>query len=324
MVEFALVLPLFMLFTLIAVDFGRVYFSYVQITNAAREGANFGSVAPTNNSGIQAKALQETNAQSQGGEGGVTIPAPVCKDNLGNVINCSVSTGGAGPGNTITVTAVENFSFLTPFVNTFFSNNFVMRANATATVLGYAGANGGTPPGNCSAPSAFFVATVTSGTTVFADPTGSSPNSGVCNISGYNWTWGDGNTDVGYATGVPHTYLNAGTYTVTLQVTNQGGSDQVSHSVTVPLGAGSGCAKPTANFTWTHPSGNKTYDYRDGSTVADPVNCPITDWLWTFTDLGTQSNAQNPTTQTYNNNNSHPVTLKVTNAAGSTTITYNT
>ena len=29
MVEFALVLPLFMLFTLIAVDFGRVYFSYV-------------------------------------------------------------------------------------------------------------------------------------------------------------------------------------------------------------------------------------------------------------------------------------------------------
>ena len=76
MVEFALVLPLFMLFTLIAVDFGRVYFSYVQITNAAREGANFGSVSPTDNSGIQAKALQETNAQSQGGEGGVTIPAP--------------------------------------------------------------------------------------------------------------------------------------------------------------------------------------------------------------------------------------------------------
>ena len=167
MVEFALVLPLFMLFVLIAVDFGRVYFSYIQITNAAREGANFGSVSPTDNSGIQARALQETNAQSQGGEGGVTIPAPVCKDSLGNVIACSVSTGGAGAGNTITVTAVEHFSFLTPFVNTFFSNNFQMAANASATVLGYAGANGGTPPGNCTAPSAFFIATVTSGTTIF-------------------------------------------------------------------------------------------------------------------------------------------------------------
>ena len=56
------------------------------------------------------------------------------------------------------------------------------------------------------------------------------------------------------------------------------------------------CTKPTANFTWTTGGqSNKTYTYRDASTVADPVNCPITDWLWTFTDCGRrQSNAQNP------------------------------
>jgi PKD repeat protein len=57
--------------------------------------------------------------------------------------------------------------------------------------------------------------------------------------------------------------------------------------------------------------------------VADPVNCPITDWLWTFTSDGTQSNAQNPAPFKYGNNSSHPVTLRVTNAAGSATITKN-
>ncbi len=69
----------------------------------------------------------------------------------------------------------------------------------------------------------------------------------------------------------------------------------------------------------------KTYTYRDASSVADPVHCPITDWLWTFTDLGgTQSNAQNPAAVTYGNNSNHPVTLRVTNAAGSRTVTLNT
>ena len=62
----------------------------------------------------------------------------------------------------------------------------------------------------------------------------------------------------------------------------------------------------------------------DLSTVADPVHCPITDWEWTFTDAsGLKSNAQNPAPVTYGNNSSHPVTLKVTNAGGSTTITKN-
>ena len=47
LVEFALILPLLVLFVLIAIDFGRIYFSYVQISNAAREAANYGSLNPT-------------------------------------------------------------------------------------------------------------------------------------------------------------------------------------------------------------------------------------------------------------------------------------
>jgi PKD repeat protein len=165
---------------------------------------------------------------------------------------------------------------------------------------------------------------VTTGRTVHVDPTASRPNSGVCNISGYNWRWDliPANDTVGSATGDDHTYLADGSYIITLTVSNQAGYASTSRSVTVPAVAPPVCAKPTANFTWT--SSGRTYTYTDTSTVADTVNCPITSWLWTFTDLGgTQSNAQNPAPQNYSNNNSHPVTLTVTNAGGSTTITKN-
>ena len=322
MVEFALLLPLLALFLVITVDFGRIYFSYIQITNAAREAAAFGAGQPTNDAGMEARALQETNAQGQTGESAVQLDIS-CADQFGATIACSASTGGAGPGNTITVEVSEQFSFLTPLVNNFLGSGFVMRTNATATVRGYAAGTSTTPPAGCSLPAASFVVTVTTGLTVHADPTASTPNSGVCNISGFNWNWGDGAETVGTATGDTHTYTNAGTYTVTLEVTNQAGAGSVAHPVTVPAGpAPPTCAKPVADFSWT--SSGKTRTYRDESSVADPVNCPITDWLWTFTDLGTQSNAQHPAPQTYGNNSSHPVTLQVTNAGGITTVTRNT
>jgi Flp pilus assembly protein TadG len=349
LVEFALIVPVFLFIVVVAIDFGRLFFSYVQINNAAREGAAFGASAPTNSAGIDQSVQAESNAQGQAGEGAITITSS-CADSLGNPIACTAATGGAGPGNTITVSVGRPFSFFTPIINGVFSGGLRITASATATVLGYAPGTGASQPPGCSSPSAAFNIIVTAAQTIFADPTGSMPNSGVCNISGYNWTWGDGETTVGTATGDSHTYLNPGTYTVILEVTNQAGTASASHSVTVPEPAPTAtptatpgptptpgptatptptpapCAPPVANFTWstTGNGSNKVYTYRDASTVADPTNCPITDWLWTFTSLGTQSNAQNPAPFSYGNNSNHPVTLRVTNAAGSNQITKNT
>jgi PKD repeat protein len=84
--------------------------------------------------------------------------------------------------------------------------------------------------------------------------------------------------------------------------------------VTVPPGSPPPvCTKPTASFTYTDVS-NKTFNFTDTSTVADPVNCPKTDWAWDFGD-GTLGNAQNPS-HTYGTASSHTVKLIVTNAAG--------
>src|SRR5712664_2367906 len=68
LVEFALIVPVMLLLLLIAIDFGRLFFSYVQIHNAAREAASYGSHAPTNTAGMTNVAAQETNSQSQVGE----------------------------------------------------------------------------------------------------------------------------------------------------------------------------------------------------------------------------------------------------------------
>ena len=41
LVEFALVLPLFLLILLLALDFGRIFLGWVSLSNAARIGANY-------------------------------------------------------------------------------------------------------------------------------------------------------------------------------------------------------------------------------------------------------------------------------------------
>jgi PKD repeat protein len=313
MVEFALVVPVMMLLLLIAIDFGRLFFSYIEVANAAREGVAYGAASPASpNAAILAVATQETNTQRQAGENPISVAA-TCADASGTAIACPAAAGASGGGSTMTVTVSERFSFFTPLINGFFGNNLTMRASATAVVLGLAGQSSGTPPGTCSAPSlATFTVSVT-GLSIFANPSASQPDSGLCAISGYNWTWGDGQSDVGTAVGSPHTYGAAGTYLVTLVVTNQGGSAQHTQSVTVTSGGGGpSCSVPIASFSYT--STGKTFNFSDTSYTSDPVNCPITAWAWNFGD-GSVSNAPNPT-YTYGSANQHTVTLRVTNAAG--------
>jgi Flp pilus assembly protein TadG len=58
LVEFALILPLFMLIVLGIFDFGRAIYGYSALHNAAREGARYGAVHPCDTSGIIDMAQQ--------------------------------------------------------------------------------------------------------------------------------------------------------------------------------------------------------------------------------------------------------------------------
>ncbi len=125
-------------------------------------------------------------------------------------------------------------------------------------------------------------------------------------ISGYSWTFGDGQTSA--AQNPSHTYAAAGTYAVTLTVTdNAGATNSVSHSVTVAVANQPPVAAFTRSCTGLTCTFTSTSSDADGSISA---------YNWTFGD-GATSAAQNPT-HTYAVNGTYAVTLRVTDNQGAT------
>jgi Flp pilus assembly protein TadG len=95
LVEFAMVLPLFLIIVFGIVDFGRAYSAYVQLNNGAREGARYGAVGKSS-SEIQARVRAVTSGLNQGD------------------LAISVSGAQGTKGSTITVSTVYDFDFITP------------------------------------------------------------------------------------------------------------------------------------------------------------------------------------------------------------------
>ena len=77
----------------------RESISMAKAYNAAREAANYAASAPTDTAGINGRATDEANVQSQRGEGTLSITT-TCKNQVGTTIACTAATGGAGIGNT--------------------------------------------------------------------------------------------------------------------------------------------------------------------------------------------------------------------------------
>ena len=148
-------------------------------------------------------------------------------------------------------------------------------------------------------------ASLTKGQSVqFADKSTNTP-------TGWLWNFGDGTTSS--AQNPSKTYITAGTYTVSLKVSNSFGSNTktVTNCVTVTE---PGIA-PVADFSPTSASLTKgqSVQFTDKST-----NTP-TSWLWNFGD-NTTSSSQNPS-KTYNTAGIYTVSLKVSNSFGSNTKT---
>ena len=94
LVELAISLPLLLLLMLGTIDLGRMFFDYIQLRNAAREGAAYGARAPADAAGI------EQRVRNHGIPAGITVssactPAP-----------CTYKLDAT---ETITVTAARTF-----------------------------------------------------------------------------------------------------------------------------------------------------------------------------------------------------------------------
>jgi subtilisin family serine protease len=133
-------------------------------------------------------------------------------------------------------------------------------------LLLYTGFISAGPPG---APTARFTFTCT-GLACSFDGGSSSAQAGAT----YDWTWGDGTTGTGRT--ASHTYASAGTRTVTLLVTDAGGSSSTSHDVTVAAIASSvarftkSCSGRTCSFNASTSSNATSYawNFGDGATAS--------------------------------------------------------
>jgi PGF-pre-PGF domain-containing protein len=153
------------------------------------------------------------------------------------------------------------------------------------------------------APVADFTADVTSGAVPlavnFTDQSTNTPTSWL-------WNFGDGANST--EQNPTHIYDSAGTYTVSLNATNVGGSNISTQTDYITA-----AVAPITSFTADVTSGAVplSVNFADQST-----NTP-TSWLWNFGD-GANSTEQNPT-HTYASAGTYTVSLNATNVGGSNT-----
>ncbi len=162
------------------------------------------------------------------------------------------------------------------------------------------------PPANIP-PVAAFTFTTANLVATF-DGSGSSDPDGT--IASYAWNWGD-NTPAGSGVKPSHSYGVAGTYQVTLTVTdNKGASTSVTKAVTTAAVAN---VPPTAAFTSTTNNLGASFD---GSGSSDPDGS-IASYAWTWGDNTPAGSGLKPS-HTYTAAGTYQVSLTVTDNKGAT------
>ncbi len=165
----------------------------------------------------------------------------------------------------------------------------------------------GPPPPSPTPPVANFTANPSSGPAPlavnFTDTSTGTPTA-------WSWNFGDGATST--LKNPSHTYNAAGTYNVTLTVSNPGGSNGTSKTITALTPPP---AAPVAGFSANPSSGQAplTVNFTDTSTGSP------TSWSWNFGD-GVFSTSRNPS-HTYNAAGTYNITLTASNAAGPSSTT---
>jgi len=96
LVEFALVLPIFLLVLFAIVDFGMAFHAWITVTNSAREGARLGSV----------RAPEDDINQRVRDTAG----------SLGDDLDVTITNAEGDPGESVVVDVSYGYSLITPLV----------------------------------------------------------------------------------------------------------------------------------------------------------------------------------------------------------------
>jgi PKD repeat protein len=322
LVEFALVLPIIMMLTLTALDFGRVYLGYINLQNMARIAANFAANNPTawtvsadpvvqaNHIQAQTKYQKEILADASASNcnlpvvaGTQTAPIPTFTDADGD--------GTPEIGDVATVGVSCTFGVITPVISNIVGGSVQVSAASKFPVKsGMTAAMGaaviGTPPNAAFTGNAVAAPSSLSGTTpftvVFRDTSGGNPTA-------WEWKFNDGSLPLIVSAQDPlnHVFDHAGTFIVTMKASNIWGSTTTSMGITV-------VDPSTVDFTVSPSSGNAPLPVTFTST-SGPGG---TNYAWTFgVGQGSASGASmTSASHTYNAAGTYSVTLTVTFPSG--------
>jgi hypothetical protein len=253
LVEFALILPILLLLTLIAVDFGRVYLGWINLQNMTRIAANFAADNAANmdkgDAATVAKYRNQINSDASASNCPLA-PGQPAKPTYQDVD----SDPGIGLGDRASVTLVCRFHVITPLISFIVGSNLNVTASAVfpvkqAIVETSTGGGGG---GGCLLPSPAINATpAKSGpsplTVNFRDASGGG--------AGVTWKWTftgpESHPDVQTQDALGIQFVATGTYNVDLEVSNACGTVKTASPTVITVGPANpppaGCLVPSLN-----------------------------------------------------------------------------
>jgi Flp pilus assembly protein TadG len=308
LVELALIGPVLLLLLLTALDMGRLLYSQITVTNAAKEGALVASQGGTFQDG---QPCADDNTVMCGvlteAEGGFVevdrtrvALAPAACDKNG-----TYPTSGAPPDVAVTVEAP--FQLLTPIIGSIVGSNLTLSSTAEAQCLVVPKVTFPSLP----APVAQFTASPLSGPApLLVNVDGSASTATGATIVSYSWSFG------GSGVTASKNYTSAGTYQITLTVTDSRGQSDTSDPATVTVGTG-GPSCPTVSFVAT-PDANRGNPHRMdlAGSLSDSTTAGSWAWSGAITASGrTVNNIDFPST------GPHSVTLSWTNTSCSASVT---
>ena len=125
--EFAIVLPVLMLIVLIGIDFGRAFFSWVTLTNAARIAANYAATNPNEAYPSAAYTTLVTNDAANA----LTTVCPISGTfNPTFIDGPDANATTRDLGDSVQVSITCNFAVLTPIIGAIVGSPLPIGANA--------------------------------------------------------------------------------------------------------------------------------------------------------------------------------------------------
>lgn len=244
LVEFALVLPIFLVFLAATLDLGRVFYANITLNNAAREGAFQAALTPelyqedqpcdqaTNR--VVCRIQNETT-------GSMVAVAPTDIDMACGLAGCPEAAGSF-----VTVEVRGQFRLVTPLLSVIFGGQDLnLTSSAVAQIEYLPDPDTATPPPGPVAAFTWSPDDPLEGETVtFNSDTSTGPP------SGYQWDFqGDGIVD-STEPNPTYTYATAGDYDVSLTVVNLSGVNTAIRTITVTsTSSPSPSSSPTASPT---------------------------------------------------------------------------